>query len=457
MTYKKLRSLICAGLIGSSALFAGTAEAGIVTDRFPVQMYAENRVNTYSYAGAGSPAGYASGQNDLIRILGFQNGWLHVQHPGSGGRTVDRWCKANELFADPNYGNRSAHVNGYQTVYRTSTSGTNFGSVNNEDVIVMAERNNRALVLYRLNNGQGFKAGWIQASAVPNNNNRNLPSSRTNPMINTNVGRNPEGWFDVVSSNANNQITVRGWALDRDNVNTQIDVHVYVGGGAGSGAPAYSVKANTYRPDVEQALHGVGNYHGFETTLNVPRTGNQSIHVYAINIMGGDNVELQGSPKNVTIKSNSQTSSNSDYLRWTGTGNKIYDDKVRSFMNEYAYQPGNSEAGLDCGAYANAFVKYVYGLSQARQNDKKYENPDQIQSGDVLHVNAKGGKNAHWIVVLSRHGNNLTTIEGNWWPQARNGKGQTVYSESQYYIQNNKLYRRSEGEFRQWECGFHYL
>ncbi|MBR1886273.1 MAG: peptidoglycan DD-metalloendopeptidase family protein [Schwartzia sp.] len=115
-----------------------------------------------------------------------------------------------------------------------------------------------------------------------------------------NTSHNPEGYVDSVVSNAPNQITVRGWTLDRDNVNTALEVHVYVGGGAGSGAPGFRLTANKYRPDVNNVFPGVGSYHGYEGTISVNKTGRQEVHVYAINIAGGSNIEL--GVKTVDIK-----------------------------------------------------------------------------------------------------------------------------------------------------------
>ena len=85
-------------------------------------------------------------------------------------------------------------------------------------------------------------------------------------------------------------------------MNEQIRVHVYIGGPAGSGE-GHEIYANTYRPDVNKALAGVGEYHGFEATINTERTGSQSVYVYGINIGGGENKDLSGSPKTVNINS----------------------------------------------------------------------------------------------------------------------------------------------------------
>ena len=113
---------------------------------------------------------------------------------------------------------------------------------------------------------------------------------------------NPEGCFDSASG-GNGTITIRGWALDRNSLETSLKVHVYVGGPYNSGAPGYEITANKYRPDVNNALGGVGNYHGFSETINVSVTGQKTIYVYAINVGGsvGINYNTLLGTKTVTI------------------------------------------------------------------------------------------------------------------------------------------------------------
>ncbi|MBO6177947.1 MAG: C40 family peptidase [Selenomonadaceae bacterium] len=118
---------------------------------------------------------------------------------------------------------------------------------------------------------------------------------------------NPEGYFDLVQSDSPNQIRVKGWAFDRDNVNYKVRIHVYVGGGVGAKVPSYEIKADKYRPDVNRVHQGVGNNHGFDSVIKVDGawTGNQTIHIYALNDVGsGTFVEL-GS-KTVNIKTNNR-------------------------------------------------------------------------------------------------------------------------------------------------------
>lgn len=124
----------------------------------------------------------------------------------------------------------------------------------------------------------------------------------------------PDGNFDsAVSSNAN-QITVTGWAADRDNMNESLRIHVYVGGGVGSGAEGYEIIANKSRPDVHKYFDHLGipsgEFYGFYETINVRRTGNQPVYVYAINIGSGNNVEL--GHKFVAIKGNTTSNLSPD-------------------------------------------------------------------------------------------------------------------------------------------------
>lgn len=103
-------------------------------------------------------------------------------------------------------------------------------------------------------------------------------------------GNNPIGYVDSITSSTN-AINIKGWAFDKDDLSKALDIHVYIGGPAGSGAEGHSIVANQYRPDVNN-VYGVGDYHGFSSTIYTSMSGNQEIYVYAINTLGGDNVLL---------------------------------------------------------------------------------------------------------------------------------------------------------------------
>ena len=126
--------------------------------------------------------------------------------------------------------------------------------------------------------------------------------------------------------------------------------------------------------------------------------------------------------------------------------NNSYDSKVNSFINDSRFKAGTR--WTNCFTYASQFTAQVFGKDNPRQGSVFYS-ANEIRNGDVVHVNAAGGKSQHWIVVLYRNGNNLTTIEGNW-------TNQTVrYSTSAYTIQNGTLYSGGS-PFRAWDRGYHF-
>lgn len=108
------------------------------------------------------------------------------------------------------------------------------------------------------------------------------------------TGSNPQGSLDGASSPTAGTFSVRGWAFDRDAPTSPINIHAYVGGPAGSpNAEGFDLgAANTSRPDVNAVYPGVGNNHGYETTVATGKRGSQPVYVYAINVGGGSNVLL---------------------------------------------------------------------------------------------------------------------------------------------------------------------
>ena len=149
-------------------------------------------------------------------------------------------------------------------------------------------------------------------------------------------GYNSEGAFDRVTSNANKQITVKGWAFDRDNLNASLQIHVYVGGPAGSGAPGYVLTANKYRPDVNNVYKGVGNNHGYEGSINVSRTGRQTVYIYAISVGGGENTLL--GYKDVDIKGG-ETSNSSGIFQYPVSNYYVCGNDWRTYYSKRPSRP----------------------------------------------------------------------------------------------------------------------
>jgi hypothetical protein len=104
----------------------------------------------------------------------------------------------------------------------------------------------------------------------------------------------PKGHLDSVSSPMPGHVSVRGWAYDPTVKKHSIDIHVYVGNeGHNIG------EANNRRADVGRAFPGVGDYHGYEKTIQTNKTGSQNVCAYAIDLGPGGNTKL--GCKTVTI------------------------------------------------------------------------------------------------------------------------------------------------------------
>lgn len=136
----------------------------------------------------------------------------------------------------------------------------------------------------------------------------NIGTGNTNPelghkAVTITPVNNPQGDLNINSVyGGKGTIHVRGWAFDKDNVNTHLTIHVYIGGPAGTpGAERHIITANKQRTDVPDVYPGVGNYHGYEETIVTKKSGSQGIYVYAMNIGSGNDNPLLGK-KTVAIE-----------------------------------------------------------------------------------------------------------------------------------------------------------
>ena len=103
------------------------------------------------------------------------------------------------------------------------------------------------------------------------------------------LNHNPECDLDSIEGGANN-IYVRGWAFDRDNLSEALEIQVFIGGPSGTGE-GHAIKANVSRKDVHQ-VHSCGENHGFSATIPTYKRGQQEVYIYLINIGIGENVLL---------------------------------------------------------------------------------------------------------------------------------------------------------------------
>jgi len=104
----------------------------------------------------------------------------------------------------------------------------------------------------------------------------------------------PKGAHDGASCGSTD-----GWTCDSDNYGQPLDVHFYVDGPAGSGTWGGSTTANLQREPAVGTECGGNQNHGFLYAMPAQfRDANtHTIYAYAINIGGGNNVLLAGSPK----------------------------------------------------------------------------------------------------------------------------------------------------------------
>lgn len=263
------------------------AEAASTTSRVPMWAYMKSgsgRLTTYTTNALNRSTGYIV-PGDYCKISAFySNGSVKVTYPTSkGSRTA--YASMSGFMASTGFTTRTRTLGRKLTAYRRSTGGATIGTVYASDqVIVVGTANGRTQVQYPCSGG--YKLGWVSGTYSANA---------------TNAGVVPQGCVDSVTSPSTGKITVAGWAFDRDSLGSRLQIHVYVGGPAGSGAPGYPITANAYRPDVNKAYPGVGNNHGFHATLSVPKRGNQTVYIYAINVGGGSTNPLLAA-KNVNIK-----------------------------------------------------------------------------------------------------------------------------------------------------------
>lgn len=108
-----------------------------------------------------------------------------------------------------------------------------------------------------------------------------------------NAGYNPEGVVDDISGGMGS-VYVRGWTFDRDNLAESLYLLVHI-----DDQYAGTVLANVSRNDVDSVYH-VGQFHGYEANIQTDKTGSREVKIYALNIGGGDNVELGRKTVNIT-------------------------------------------------------------------------------------------------------------------------------------------------------------
>lgn len=150
---------------------------------------------------------------------------------------------------------------------------------------------------------QGSYYGYVQAfngdqvkcaqTGVTFYNPHYIISNNTLPGEVSSSGVSPSGVIDVAEGGMQS-VRISGWAVDQDDVSQPVEIRVYIGE-----TLVGATLANQYRPDLNTnaAWQGVGDYHGFDTTISVNAdfVGNQTLSIFAIDI-GGSQHTLIGTP-----------------------------------------------------------------------------------------------------------------------------------------------------------------
>ena len=139
-------------------------------------------------------------------------------------------------------------------------------------------------------------------------------------------------------------------------------------------------------------------------------------------------------------------------------------EKMNAFIKDSRWKSGtawgarkpklSTYSSSGCCAYCADFVKYVYG-SNNLTSGTKFKKISEIRAGDVIYTasyDSKGKvKSQHWIVVIARKGNKLTTADAN---VTINGRKVTRVSSTAFSISGNTIKGLSNG--KTFRYGYHY-
>lgn len=357
---------------------------------------------------------YAS---DELYVYSMNETSAYISYPTSSGRRYG-YVKTSDLTALNHNVSGTVTSRTKITTYK-KPNGATYGSISKGDnVYIVATSGKYTQVIYPVSGG--YKMAWIKTSDY----NSSLAS-----------GYQPEGCVDSIVSNGNKQITLRGWSFDRDNCNTSLTLHVYVGGPAGDpNASVYVITANTFRPDVQQVF-GVGEYHGFDCTINVDKSGTQDIYVYAINtgagstnpMIGMRTVTIQGTTSNNIVRLNVPSYKQYD-SRWAEKkiGNKTIGQigcLLVSLSMKYSYQTGTiyPEAMKSKLSFSNNDIYWSsisnLGYTYTSTYDCKINQSimqliyQKLREGKPVIIGGTNSSNGmHWVVVTGYQSNVISSF-----------------------------------------------
>jgi hypothetical protein len=122
------------------------------------------------------------------------------------------------------------------------------------------------------------------------------PTETPKPTVNK-----PKATLDSIKVNANQTVSLRGWAFDADTPTSSIRVHIYI-----DGKGYKSIPADVKRADVNKAYAVLKTDNvGFNYTTGALSAGEHKITLYAINVGSGSNTVIAS--QTVTVKAPAAT------------------------------------------------------------------------------------------------------------------------------------------------------
>lgn len=113
-----------------------------------------------------------------------------------------------------------------------------------------------------------------------------------------------------------------------------------------------------------------------------------------------------------------KTSDYKSIIKGSSSQKTDYSKKKDEFLADSRWKVGTSwgsrqnpklstHSATGCCAYAWDFAEYVYGKGVT--SGTKFSKASEIKTGDIIYVTP-----THWMIVLSRSGDNLEIVHGNW-------------------------------------------
>ncbi len=141
-------------------------DPNLIGKSVPLQTYAPKKVYCYT-APNGAQKGWIAANVDLIKIAQVRSDkWAYGSYPTNSGR-VSRWFKLSDIVPSVKFSPFYTRLKWNNKVYRTANVNSTIGTVyNNESVLVVSKQGNRCQIIYKLDNGTGYKMGWIPTSCM---------------------------------------------------------------------------------------------------------------------------------------------------------------------------------------------------------------------------------------------------------------------------------------------------